>query len=285
MSNWYLLWSGFGAETKAAIIGAVSTIFVGFIGFGGLILQMRSQGAQSRGAVAENERRRLKAAMYEDAVLVCREVANASMELSNFLRMMILELELASIFHGEGKNFNTPKARYPDFIEKYHQFSKAVVKFIFLVEHRRVVDPKFLIFRTAMNVVIWDASKIIQSSNCVMTALPVQFPDGTIFPYAPPPFEHIPEIKNLCEKLIDSLGNADAYAEDFLVELQNALLGDLFGKRVAHRVPLDPAKKVITFEKADELERWFETSTDWGREMARIEAETAARFATEKVSL
>jgi len=68
------------------------------------------------------------------------------------------------------------------------------------------------------------------------------------------------------------------YTEDFIVELQNALLGDLFGQEVSHRKPLDPAKKVITLQQADELEQWFATSTDWGKEMARIEAETAARF-------
>ncbi len=53
------------------------------------------------------------------------------------------------------------------------------------------------------------------------------------------------------------------YAEDFLVELQNALLGDLFAKQVAHRKPLDPTKQVIKLEQADELDQWFATSTDW----------------------
>ena len=85
-------------------------------------------------------------------------------------------------------------------------------------------------------------------------------------------------IRDLCESFIAALDDAVMYTEDFLVELQNHLLGDLFGKKVAHRKPLDPAKKVITFQQASELERWFATSTDWGHKMAQIEAETTARF-------
>jgi thioesterase domain-containing protein len=90
--------------------------------------------------------------------------------------------------------------------------------------------------------------------------------------------QHATVITQLCERFIASLDDAVMYTEDFLVELQNALLGDLFGKAVTHRKPLDPTKKVITFQQADELEKWFATSTEWGREVARIEAETAARF-------
>ena len=81
MTEPFLLWSCLGSETKAALIGAISTVGVGIIGFGGLILQMRSQSKQSRDSIAENERRRLKAAMYENAVIVCRELADTSIEL------------------------------------------------------------------------------------------------------------------------------------------------------------------------------------------------------------
>lgn len=279
MTDWYLFWSGFGSETKAALIGAISTVGVGVIGFGGLILQMRSQGKQSRDAVAENERRRLKAAMYEDAVTICREVADTSIELANTLHIMMIQLEFAAQAHPNGQPYDLPSARYPALLEKYAQFSDAVLKFIFLVENRRVIDPQILVFRTAMNVVLHDTRKLMHSEFVVnvMTSIPTQLPDGNIFPYTPPTVQHAAVIKQLCEQFISALDDAVMNTEDFIVELQNTLLGDLFGKKVAHRTPLDPSKRVITLERADELEKWF-ASTDWGREMARIEAETAARF-------
>ena len=150
MTYWYMLWRGFGPETKAAIIGAFSTVGVGVIGFGGLILQMRSQAKQSRDAVAENERRRLKAAMYEDAVVICRDVAETSIELSSALRTMMFQVEHAAKAHRNGQRYDLLKARYPELSDKYTHFSDAVLKFIFLVENRRVIDPDILIFRTAM---------------------------------------------------------------------------------------------------------------------------------------
>lgn len=279
MTDWHLIWSGFGPETKAALIGAISTIGVGVIGFGGLILQMRSQGKQSRNAVAENEQRRLKAAMYEDAVTICREVADTSIELSNVLRMMMLQLEFAAQAHATGEPYDLPSARYPALLKKYDQFSNAVLKFVFLVENRRVVDPRILVFRTAMNVVLHDTRRLMYSEFAanVMTSIPTQLPDGNIFPYTPPTVSHAAVIKQLCERYISALDDAVMYTEDFIVELQNTLLGDLFGKKVAHRIPLDPSKKVVTLEQADELEQWF-ASTDWEREVARIEAETTARL-------
>lgn len=280
MTDLYLLWSGFGPETKAALIGAIATIGVGIVGFGGLILQMRSQGRQSRDSIAENERRRLKAAMYEDAVIVCREVADTTIELANTIRMMMLQVQYAAQAHQNGQQYDLPAARYPALLERNGQFSDAILKFIFLVENRRVVDPRILIFRTAMSVVLHDTGKLMLSEFVVnvMAAIPKQLPDGSISPYTPPSVQHAAVIKQLCERFIASLDDAVMYTEDFLVELQNALLGDLFGKAVTHRKPLDPTKKVITFQQADELEQWFATSTEWGREVARIEAETAARF-------
>lgn len=280
MTDLYLLWSGFGPETKAALIGALSTVGVGIIGFGGLFLQMRSQGKQSRDAVAENERRRLKAAMFEDAVLICREVADTSGDLSNALLTMRLQLEYAAQAHLNGQPYDFPAARFPKLLEAYSQFSDAVLKFVFLVEKRQVVDPRILVFRTAMSVVLHDTRNLMHSEfvTHVMMAIPAQLPDGTIFPWTPPTVPQAVVIKGLCERFIDSLGDALAYTEDFLVELQNHLLGDLFDNVVAHRKPYDPGKKVVTFEQAEELERWFATSTAWGRDAARIEAEAAARF-------
>ena len=277
----YAFWYSLSPEVKAAIIGAVSTILVGAIGFGGLFIQVRTQGKQSRDAIAENERRRLKAAMYEDAVAICREVADISIELSNALRMMMFQLQYAAQAHAQAQPFDLPVARFPILLKMNSDFSDAVQKFIFLVENRRVVDPRILIFRTAMSVVLRDTRDLmtLKFVQNVMASIPRQMSDGTIFPYTPPTVEHAAVIKGLCEQFIDSLGDAMMFTEDFMVELQNHLLGDLFGKVVAHRTPLDPQKKVITLEHSEELERWFATSTAWGEENAQIEAETAAQYA------
>lgn len=276
----YAFWNTLGPEVKSALIGAASTMLVGAIGFGGLFLQMRSQGKQSRDAIAENERRRLKAAMYEDAVAICRQVADTSIELSNALRMMMLQLEYTAQAHAQGQPVQPPAARFPKLLSLNSDFADAVLKFIFLVEERRIVDPRMLVFRTAMSVVLHDVSgaqsKFVPD---VMPSIPTEMPDGTLFPWAPPTVAHAAAIKQLCETYIDALSDATMYTEDFLVEMQNHLLGDLFGKAVVHRKPINPQKKVITLAHSEDLETWFSNSTAWGRNIAQIEAQTAAQYA------
>lgn len=81
-----------------------------------------------------------------------------------------------------------------------------------------------------MSVVLHDTRNLMHSDFVahVMRAIPAQLPDGTMFPSTPPTVAQAVVIKDLCERFIDSLGDSTAYTEDFLVELQNHLLGDLF---------------------------------------------------------
>lgn len=280
MNDLLTIWHGFGAETKAAVIGAAAVLIAAFFGFGGLIWQVRSQAKQSREAIIENEKRKLKAGLYEEGADVCRELADAAIELSNQLRMMAMHVEIAARGAAANLAYDLPSARFPKLSTAYGSFSEAVLRFIFLVENRRIVDPRMIVFRTAMNVVLHDTRELMFSRfvTNVMPALPTERPDGELFPYTPPSIAGAEVVRTLSESFIASLDDAVCYTEDFLVELQNHLLGDLFNKVVPHRQPLDPSRKVITLDRADELERWFETSTDWGRKMAQIEAETRDRF-------
>src|SRR3546814_16397717 len=81
--------------------------------------------------------------------------------------------------------YDLPSARYPVLLEKYARFSDALLKFIFLVENRRVIDPQILVFRTAMNVVLYDTRNLmyLDFPLNITTSIPTQLPDGSIFPY------------------------------------------------------------------------------------------------------
>ena len=273
-------WHALGAETKAAIIGALATFIAAFAGFGAVIWQMRSQGRQARAAIIETERRKLKANMYEQAVSVCRELADTSIDLSTQLRIMMMEMEVVARANAAGLGFQVPSTRFPRLADLYAAFSDAALRFVFLVENRRIVDPRIIIFRTAFNALLHDARDLMNLKFVidVMPALPTENAQGQLFPYTPPSIESALAVGKLAERFIDSLSDAIAYTEDFLVEMQNRLLGDLFQTELIHREPIDPAKKVIRLDQADALEAWFEIETDWGKECARIEAETRARF-------
>lgn len=280
VSEGVLIWHGFGGKTKAAVIGAIATSVAAIAGFGGLIAQMKSQGKQSREAIAENERRKIKAAMYEDAVVVCDQLNDAAVKLSTKLHSMAMQVDIASQASVAGLVYDIPSVRFPLLAKLYDEFTNASLRFIFLVENRRFVDTRILIFRTALNSVLHNTSDLMYSQFVVhvMPALPTDSPNGGIFPYTPPPLKGVDKMRSLSDQFIANLNDATSYSEDFLVELQNHLLGDLFRSKVQHREPIDPRLKVITLDSANELEQWFRASTPWGLTYARVEAECKERL-------
>lgn len=264
----------------AAGIGAAATLIAAGFGFGAIFVQLRSQGQQSRDAIAENERRKLKAEMYEAAVVVCRETADTAIELSNQHLTMSFELTVASRAAAANLGYDLPSTRFLRLMSLYQAFSDAALRFIFLVENRQFIDPRLIVFRTAMSVVLHETRDLMfrEYPLHVMPALPAEMADGTVFPYTPPGDLAVKKIVSLAERMTDALSDAQAYTEDFLVELQNILMGDLFEVNIPTRVPADPARKVVTLKAATELEKWFRANTAWGRENAKAEADALKRY-------
>lgn len=74
------------------------------------------------------------------------------------------------------------------------------------------------------------------------------------------------------------MDDATAYTEDFLTEMQNVLLGDLYGNRLEPRQPIDPTRRTVTLDQVQDLEAWFSANTAWGVQAGRVGAETRERF-------
>jgi hypothetical protein len=191
-----------------------------------------------------------------------------------------MDIEIAARAEVAGMAYSLPRARFPMLSTLYGEFSDAALRFIYLIENRRIVDPRILIFRTAMNTVLHDSRELMFSDFVlhVMPTLPTDNPSGGIFPYTPTTIEGAQVVRTYSDRLIRALDDAVACTEDFLTEMQNVLLGDLYGHRLEPRQPLDPALRAITLDRAEELEVWFSKNTDWGIEAARINAETQKRF-------
>lgn len=109
-----------------------------------------------------------------------------------------------------------------------------------------------------------------------MPTIPTEAPDGALFPYTPPTIVASEAVQELCNRVGSSLTDITSYTEDFSVELQNRLLGDLFGTTVRHRESIDPNSQVITLERATELETWFLANTAWGRHVTEVDEKTRA---------
>lgn len=278
------IWQGLDASMQAAIVGLGGTVLTALIALFGIAWQLGSQRKQSNEAIAENERRKLKAAMYEDAVKITREMVDASIALSTPLRILALQVRAVAAAAAEGRQFTPPQISVNDMLQLWRETQETVLSFIFLVEERRFIDPRLIVFRSAMNSAIHNASEAMYGKLFVQMVKVVQhqLPNGEWSPYTAPSVEVASQFSEISETLLASLDETSCYGADFLVELQNVLLGDLFGHPVAHRSPIDPNSKVISLAHFVELEDWFNNSTPWGKECARVEAETQQRLAPDR---
>jgi hypothetical protein len=249
-------------------------------GFGALIYQVGRQAEQSREAIAEQERRKIKAQMYDEAAAIARALTDAAIDLGSYIRNIGDELTIAAGAHAANLHFPLPTTRWNAFATYQQNFSNAVQRLIFLIENRRFVDPRFVIFRTAYQTIGHDILTLV-FQDCVLLvsrALPVDNPHGGIFPYTPPTLAAAQSIKELAEKLNQVLWDGISYSEDFMVETQNHLLGDLFASRVAHREPINPKAVVIDLARHEELEQWFVEETAWGHQMKAGRAAAVAMY-------
>jgi len=273
-------WQGLDASMQAAIVGVGGTVLTAILALVSIAWQLGAQRKQSNEAIAENERRKLKAAMYEDAVKVARELVDAAIALSTPIWITALQVRAVAAAAAEGSQFMPPQTSVPDVLQKWSAAQEAVVRFIFLVEERRFIDPRLLIFRSAMNSVAHDAREAMDGNLFVrlVDVVQHQLPNGELSQYTPPSIEAAEHFNDASEKLLAALQEMQSYAEDFLVELQNILLGDLFGNAVSHRAPIDLNSKVVSLANFDELDHWFNNSTPWGMHCAAVEAETRQRL-------
>lgn len=266
-------------QIAAALIGGGFTAGAALLGFGAVAWQVARQGRLSREERRETEQRRFKAELYDDGLRAARAMSERASEFSGYLRNVRMQLELAHGLAAHGQRYAVPTVRYVEIMAKYRAFWDALLSFVALIEERQILDPRMLIFRDMIFARSHDFTLRYpnQFQAALMPALPMDSPNGGTFPYQAPTSELlsrlIEEVELACDVLLDCV----CFKEDFIVEMQNTLLGDVFDSRVDHRKPLDPDKRVARLEDFNALQAWIET-TAWGKHCTTIEAESRERF-------
>lgn len=280
MADFLTLWHGLGPETKAALIGALSSVGVAGIGIVGLISQLRKQGDQNRENVAEVERRRIKAQMYEEAERVCAKFANTSGEFVAKMLSSGQEILMTARAHASKASYAEPSARLMTLSELRTNLETATINVIFLVENRRFVEPNIVVFRSALSSAMHDLQRTFAENyfDLALRSMPMTRPDGDTFAYTPPSIEDATLLWKTTLDTVEFSHELSSYVEDFMIELQNFLVSDLFGKKVPYRQPIDPDLKVIRIDNSEDLERYFLNETNWGRRMKRHEEHARKRF-------
>lgn len=280
MADLLTLWHGFGPETKAALIGALSSISVAAIGIIGLVSQLRKQGDQNRENIAEVERRRIKAQMYGEAERICSEFADVSGEFTAKMISSGQEILMAARANASEASYPEPSARLMTLSELRTNLETAVINVIFLVENRRFIEPNIVVFRSALSSALHDLQRNFAEIyfDLALKSMPMPNPDGGMFDYVPPNIDDAEILWNKTLEIVEFNHELSSYVEDFMIELQNFLVSDLFGKMVPYRQPINSDLKVIRIVDSENLERYFLNETNWGHRIRRNEERARKRF-------
>jgi hypothetical protein len=266
-------------QISAAWISAGATSVGAALGFGAIYFQIGKQAAQTRTAIAEGESRKLRTELYKEGVLAGRRVSDRGSEFMGYIHRCVLELAASADRESRGERASIPSGRFPEYLRVKAEVTDAIFDLVFLIEERRIVDPRFIVFRDAFNAVAYDLNGLGGSplSDALMRALPTDNPEGGTYHFVAPNTEQLQQVRELFQSAMELSGQLTAYVEDLIVEMQNQMLGDMFGSRLDHRAPPDPKQLVIRLEDYQQVTARLR-KTRWGQMIAAQEAEMIKKF-------
>lgn len=214
----------------AAYISGGFTLVAAALAFGPVAFQIWRQGKLNREAASDALQTSFKTELYRDGVRAARKLSNVTSSFIGFLRAAEVHVSVASLSKASGHNYPLPSSRYVQALKLNEELADAILDLMFLVEERRVFDPKLLIFRDALSAAWHEFRGAFgpDMQKALMRALPTEAPGGEMFPYDPPNQEQLATIKQHINHACDPLTDLSSYTEDFIVELQNVLLGETF---------------------------------------------------------
>lgn len=190
-----------------------------------------------------------------------------------------MQIEIADVQRKNGEQVSPPGRRIGSIMDAHNEMVGATLRFIFLLEHRRIVDHRIILFRDVVNTVLHDIREIynFRLIGSLMTALPNETPSGNPLPYSLPPTDYLRPLYGLIDLAIARTHRLGSVMEDFIVEIQNLMLSDVFGKTVSHREPIDPNEFVVRLDKFDEINA-FIRHTPWGKQAAEYEQQARDKY-------
>lgn len=249
-----------------------STINVAAILLGALIVKWQ---------VRQNAREQLRLQIYHEISRISHELMLAETKATSFVNDVSMKLRLLQDPALQALLPSYQELRASKFTDLDYAVSSAAINVITVLEKYEIACPELKIFRTAINVVGSDVQKSHRKifgeylkafSVEVQTSGPTSI-ETTVIHKPIPTGENLERIQAVASEYVDAISRYGEISFDLDVESQNLLLGGLFDYRVPRRTPGDPNKIVITLDrtKAENLMRYFENETDWGKEKKEIE--------------
>jgi hypothetical protein len=228
-----------GLFTLAAAIGAV---FVAFY-------QLRRQGENAAASNLHSEKLKLKKDIYSTVIATCDECSNALGALRRYVLEGFAELQ-EHRSTGEDKSYGKAQFSVDQLTKRYNEFSKADLKLFSLIEKWRIVEPRLPIFQKAFTT----QSEFLGGAFAEFLTGAYRYfrtdAAGTWLFKDP----YVDAYHARMDALFNEILGTEAFIHDFQVAMQNALLGELFGRTLELRKPPNPAVVVVDLDKVSEVE-------------------------------
>jgi hypothetical protein len=263
-----------GHDSVAAAIFSVAA------GFAVVVYQIGSQARNALKQSRENEAVKLKLEVYKDIVGISREASAAASDLLSSIRLFHSSLLFARQTQADMNAYVVPTSSGDPqrFIDSRLQMNSNAIKVIAVTETWQIIDPRIDIFGKAIGAALFDIDTAYNPYfDAALHVMPFGVPkdapeEGTpTVLWNPPSGEVVQQIETLASSVIDTLMTLQSYIFDFQREMQNLLLAGLFHQTIPPRVPIDAKAVVIRLDRHDELSRYFDEQTNWGREQAQIQ--------------
>ncbi len=215
---------------------------------------------------------------YEEILKPINEALDQSSTYMALLNGFASQVSLNYMAQQEGYSPTDLKRRPEDYIHKHHEYLKSLVRLMKSLESILIIDPKLKIFITAISSVHWDISECRdQISQDTYSYLVKDLVGKNGENIQVPPESVTLEEKERIAKVVTDMNeimiDGTCYIMDLQIELQNLLLGEVYGgKKLKHREPVDPKKIAISLENYDALKRHFKENHPLGQEQDRLVA-------------
>jgi hypothetical protein len=253
-------------------IGDLITVFGIISGVVIVIIQLGRQHKNELRLQKENYREQLRIQIYQE---FSKAIGLAN---EKEIKSRIYVLNMPSRIDMYRNQIKNDVEKFPlsyraiEFFNQHFETINAVNDLVNLIERYYIVDPRLNIFKTAFSVTQHDMLEaFMKLHHLLIHILPLEIPlpDGShkLVNVINPTNEQFGELTRLINMYTTASFDLGSYLYDLNVEIQNALLSNLFPNKAPRRVPLDPKMKVVSIDpsESDLLLKYFEEETNWGK--------------------
>lgn len=247
----------------------IITIIAGVFG---VLYQIRRQHQNQMKLQMESYREQLRLQVYREITTAVTEASRRVLDVHMYAFALPASMRGLHDAIRRGFRASPVRQRADEFMTKHGRAETSIHELVNLVGTYTVTVPRLDIFSLALEAATHDLREAFGNlHSLLLDLLPLDIRTANggsqVVNVKDPTPEQTRDLDRLASAYTSAALNLTGYLTDLKIELQNKLVGRLFGTNVAKRLPLDPGVKVITTDAADydHLKKYFLEETEWGK--------------------